>query len=75
MSLNRININIFLAQQSNISFPLTGQEIGNKMVIADSNGQRVKLGCVNWYGFQLEDMIANGLDTQPLQTIVDEVRS
>ena len=44
------------------------------MVIADSNGQRVKLGCVNWYGFQLEDMIANGLDRQSLQTIVDEVR-
>ena len=26
------------------------------------SGQRVKLACVNWYGFHFEDMVINGLD-------------
>ena len=26
------------------------------------SGQRVKLACVNWYGFHLEDLVINGLD-------------
>ena len=26
------------------------------------SGQRVKLACVNWYGFHLNDLVINGLD-------------
>lgn len=39
------------------------------MVIVDAGGSRVKLACVNWYGFQLEDLVLNGLDRQPLEKI------
>ena len=26
------------------------------------SGERIKLACVNWYGFHLEDLVVNGLD-------------
>lgn len=30
------------------------------MVTMDSEGERVKLACVNWYGAHMEDMVVNG---------------
>jgi len=33
----------------------------------------VKLGCVNWYGFQLEDLVLNGLDRQPIEKITARI--
>ena len=30
------------------------------MVTMDSDGERVKLGCVNWYSAHMEDMVVNG---------------
>ena len=37
------------------------------------SGARVKLACVNWYGFQLEDLVLNGLDRQPLEKITSRI--
>ncbi len=34
-----------------IKFPLEAGEDGDRMVIQDSNGDRVKLACVNWLVF------------------------
>lgn len=33
----------------------------------------MKLACVNWYGFQLEDLVINGLDRQPLEKITSRI--
>ena len=33
----------------------------------------MKLACVNWYGFQLEDLVINGLDRQPLEKITGRI--
>ena len=38
-----------------------------------NSGSRVKLACVNWYGFQLEDLVINGLDRQPLHKIAGRI--
>ena len=38
-----------------------------------NSGDRVKLACVNWYGFQLEDLVINGLDRQPLDKIAGRI--
>ena len=32
-----------------LSLPLSTAEIGGKIVVTDSAGERVKLSCVNWY--------------------------
>lgn len=42
--------------------------------IVDSNGQRVKLACVNWYGAHMRQWTVNGLDAQPLDTIAASIR-
>ena len=34
----------------------------------------MKLSCVNWYGFQLEDLVLNGLDRQPLEVIALRIK-
>lgn len=34
----------------------------------------MKLACVNWFGFQLEDLVINGLDRQPLDRIAGRIR-
>ena len=42
--------------------------------LLDFSGTRVKLSCVNWYGFQLEDLVLNGLDRQPLEVIALRIK-
>ena len=37
--------------------------------VVDSNGNRVKLGCVNWYGAEELDYIVGGLAYQTISTI------
>ena len=32
----------------NISFPLQAGRVGDRMVVQDATGARVKLACVNW---------------------------
>jgi len=62
---------IFCALSSALSFnlPLNAGRKGDRMVVVDSNNERVKLACVNWYGAHMEDMVVNGLDRQPLDFI------
>ncbi len=43
------------------------------MAIVDASGQRVKLACLNWYGFHLVDHVINGLDRQPADDIIRSV--
>lgn len=43
--------------------------------IVDSNGKRVRLNAVNWYGAEGEDYVVLGLEAQPLSTIVNEIKS
>jgi len=68
---------IFLFQASlllgDVVFPLQSGQVGNRMVTMDSNGQRVKLACVNWYGAHMEDMVVNGLDRQPIANIAGKI--
>lgn len=60
----------------NINFPLkTGSNQNGQMFIYDSSGQRVKLACVNWSGFQLTAYVANGLDKQPIDFIAGKIAS
>jgi len=58
-----------LAVIPNITFPLSAGTVGNRMVTADANGNRVKMACVNWYGAHMEDMVVNGLDRQSVDFI------
>ncbi len=43
--------------------------------IVDSHGHRVRLNAVNWYGAEGEDYVVLGLESQPLSTIVNEIKS
>lgn len=43
--------------------------------IVDSNGNRVRLNAVNWYGAEEADYVVAGLQAQPLATIVSEIKS
>ncbi|HLI03263.1 MAG TPA: cellulase family glycosylhydrolase [Terracidiphilus sp.] len=43
--------------------------------IVDSNGYRVRLNAVNWYGAEGQDFVVMGLEAQPLATIVSEIKS
>ncbi|CAN1234751.1 Glycosyl hydrolase 5 family protein [Linum perenne] len=52
------------------SLPLS---TNNQWIIDDSTGQRVKLACVNWAGAS-ETMLPEGLDWQPLRSIVASIR-
>ena len=57
-------------EKAGLSLPL--RTAGRWIVGAD--GRRVKLACGSWTGFDQRDMVANGLDRQPLATIVGTVR-
>ena len=37
--------------------------------VVDSQGSRVKLGCVNWYGAEEKDFVVGGLQWQSISTI------
>ena len=52
-----------------LTLPLTTGEIGGKVVVVDSAGNRVKLSCVNWYGAHMEGFVVNGLDVRPVDDI------
>ena len=54
--------------------PLTTGELGGKMVIVDSQGARVKMVCVNWYGAHMEGHVVNGLDRQSVSSIANTIR-
>lgn len=43
--------------------------------IVDSNGYRVRLNAANWYGAEGQDFVVIGLESQPLSTIVSEIKS
>ena len=62
-----------LALSSEVRFPLRAGQVSNRMVTVDSEGERLKLACVNWYGAHMEDMVVNGLDRQPIQFIADTI--
>ncbi|XP_023330673.1 uncharacterized protein LOC111703052 isoform X2 [Eurytemora carolleeae] len=57
-----------------IKFPLEAGEDGDRMVIQDSNGDRVKLACVNWYGAHMENLVVNGLDVQTMDFISTKIK-
>ena len=62
-----------LVLSTEVRFPLRAGQVGNRMVTVDTEGERVKLACVNWYGAHMEDMMVNGLDRQPIQFIADTI--
>src|ERR1017187_1146148 len=43
--------------------------------IVDTKGSRVRLAAVNWYGTDSADYVVAGLQLQPLQSIVAEIKS
>lgn len=43
--------------------------------IVDSNGTRVHLNGVNWYGAESADFVVGGLQAQPLAAIVQQIKS
>ena len=43
--------------------------------IVDSNGERVHLNAVSWYGAESRDFVVGGLDLASLQSIVQEIKS
>merc|ERR1711971_445825 len=58
-----------------LSLPLSTGEIGGKVVVIDSAGERVKLACVNWYGAHMEGFVVNGLDVRPVDEIAQTIAS
>ena len=58
-----------------LSLPLSTAEIGGKIVVTDSAGERVKLSCVNWYGAHMEGFVVNGLDVRPVADIAQTIAS
>jgi len=57
------------------SVPLSTSTIGDKVVVVDSEGKRVKLACVNWYGAHMEGHVVNGLDKQTISSIASTIRN
>ena len=43
--------------------------------ILDSNGARVRIAGISWYGFETTDMVAHGLNLQDYKTILQAIRS
>lgn len=43
--------------------------------IVDSNGNLVRLNATNWYGSESSDYVVAGLQAEPLQTIVNQIKS
>jgi len=43
--------------------------------IVDTNGHRVRLNGVNWYGAESTDYVVAGLEVQPLSEIVGQIKS
>ena len=58
-----------------LSLPLSTAEVQGKVVVVDSEGGRVKLACVNWYGAHMEAAVVNGLDTRPVADIASTIAS
>ena len=58
-----------------LTLPLTTGEIGGKVVVVDSAGNRVKFSCVNWYGAHMEGFVVNGLDVRPVDDIAQTIAS
>jgi endoglucanase len=56
-----------------LSLPLTTGEVGGRVVVVDSAGERVKLACVNWYGAHMEGYVVNGLDTRSAADIANTI--
>ena len=56
------------------SLPLSTGEVGGKMAIVDSQGARVKMACVNWYGAHMEGHVVNGLDRQTVSSIANTIK-
>ena len=56
------------------NLPLSTGEVGGKMVIVDSQGVRVKMACVNWYGAHMEGHVVNGLDRQLVSSIANTIK-
>ena len=56
------------------SLPLSTGEVGGKMAIVDSQGARVKMACVNWYGAHMEGHVVNGLDRQTVFSIANTIK-
>eukprot|EP00927_Polykrikos_kofoidii_P062066 TRINITY_DN56892_c0_g1_i1.p1 TRINITY_DN56892_c0_g1~~TRINITY_DN56892_c0_g1_i1.p1 ORF type:complete len:495 (+),score=41.05 TRINITY_DN56892_c0_g1_i1:44-1528(+) len=40
-------------------------------IVAATSGQRVRLFCVSWYGAHMEEMVVNGLNSQPAEAIAN----
>ena len=62
-----------LALSSEVRFPLRAGQVGNRMVTVDSEGERLKLACVNWYGAHMEGHVVNGLDRQSIESIANTI--
>jgi len=54
--------------------PLSTGTVGDKVVVIDDSGARVKLACVNWYGAHMEGHVVNGLDKQPINAIANTIK-
>ena len=57
------------------TFPLSTGEVEGMVVVVDSDGARVKLACVNWYGAHMEGHVVNGLDRQTIASIANTINS
>jgi len=62
-------LSLVISTAVSVNFPLNAGRKGDRMVVVDSDDQRVKLACVNWYGAHMEDMVVNGLDRQSVDFI------
>merc|ERR1719400_2796167 len=57
------------------TFPLSTGEVEGRVVVVDSDGARVKLACVNWYGAHMEGHVVNGLERQSVENISNTIAS
>ena len=62
---------------SSIPLPLSTATMddGNRVVVVNAEGDRVKLACVNWYGAHMEGHVVNGLDKQTISSIASTIKS
>ena len=59
--------------QFSFRLPLSTGTVGDKVVVVDADGARVKLACVNWYGAHMEGYVVNGLDKQTISSIAKTI--
>jgi len=69
--LGFIFLPVLLAINENVALPLST----STRYIVDSNGHRVKLACVNWYGAEEKDFIVGGLQDQTISYISASIAS